>query len=86
MNTPMTPDEAIRERLTVAAEEIASHATAIHAALERIAVALEQIHAGFAAAPLPCPHPESEREDRGSTMGHPRWRCGLCGYEEGDGP
>jgi hypothetical protein len=59
--------EALEERQTIA--------------LERIANALDAIAGMALAQPAPCAHPASEREDRGSTMGHERWRCKLCGYE-----
>lgn len=62
------------------------------AALERIAVVLEQIgdvlvaiqQALLATTPPPvadCAHPLAARIDTGSTMGRERWRCKLCGYE-----
>jgi transposase-like protein len=63
----MTPEEALRERGVVA--------------LERIADTLNAIHHALQGQPVECPHPEEERQDLGSTMGHERWRCKVCGYE-----
>lgn len=65
----MTPAEQVAERQA--------------AALERIAAVLEAMHEHLRQAPdvVECQHPEEERTDLGSTMGHERWRCKLCGYE-----
>jgi transposase-like protein len=62
---------------------------ALHAAVERLSVAAEAIASGFMVAFVtqdgqPCLHPASEREDLGSTMGHERWRCKVCGFEHRD--
>lgn len=70
----MTPEEHWRERELAALESIA-------ATLDVIAATLGAMHAGFGGATLACAHPITERQDLGSTMGHPRWRCKVCGYE-----
>lgn len=54
-------------------------AQAVHA-LERIADALEQLLPAETASEG-CTHPESERDHTNSTMGRPRWTCGVCGYQ-----
>jgi len=70
--------------MTPEQEALAARAVA---ALEQIAVVLTAMQMTLVGegAP-PCPHPESERVDRGSTMGHPRWRCKQCGHDEGTTP
>ena len=56
--------------------------------LQRIAEATERIASAVERMATPeeaqtCTHPTDEREDLGSTMGHPRYRCKACGHEEG---
>lgn len=36
-------------------------------------------------SPERCQHPPGDREDAGSTMGHLRWRCTICGYHHEQG-
>jgi hypothetical protein len=74
--------------VSIARVEVAdARVAAIAADLDRIAIALERIADLLDVPempppdPIPCAHPWSAREDRGSTMGHPRFRCKQCGYE-----
>jgi hypothetical protein len=50
-------------------------------ALEQVALTLTAIHLAAAGPDEPCAHPVEERRDLGSTMGHERWACKVCGYE-----
>lgn len=81
----MTPGEVLQERLAAAAERASDGIEQVGAAIERAAVALERLAVLLDTAEPPlltaCDHPASEREDTGSTMGHARWCCKVCGYE-----